>query len=181
MKSKILNRKHILTTTVVCALGLAVFVNWYYTKQSNMEFQGPEVTKEYSLGEAQYVNSSSVQNADNYFSDAKLKRKKSHDEGIQMLENIINDSNEDENSKMEAKNKLLEYSNILKNETDIENLIKAQTNSECVVTISNQNVEVVLPNGVVNENNVVKIKEIILSKTNVKSDDITVAELNISK
>ena len=65
MKSRIIGRKQLLTFSLVFALGLAVFVNWYYTKpQENVT--EPEVTKEANLGDAQYVNSSNI-DSDTYY------------------------------------------------------------------------------------------------------------------
>lgn len=177
MKSKVILRKQIAVFSVVCALGLAVFVNWYYTNNNGIENEKPEITKENTLGEAQYVNSNNV-NKEDFFAEAKLKRSKTHDEGKKNLKDIINDPKVDEDTKNDAKGRLLEYSEIIKSETDIENLIKAQTNSDCVVTLTNNNVEVVMPKGIINDKNLVKIKEIILSKTKLNSDSITVVELN---
>ena len=65
MKSRIIGRKQLLTFSLVLALGLAVFVNWYYTKPQGNTTE-PEVTNEANLGDAQYVNSDLVE-TENYF------------------------------------------------------------------------------------------------------------------
>ena len=53
----------------------------------------------------------------------------------------------------------------IKTENDIENLITAQTNSKCLVTYNEDSIEVILPKETLNEKSVVKIKDIIISKT----------------
>lgn len=176
MKSKIILRKHLLTLTLVVALGLAVFVNWYYTNQDNNVTE-PEVTDEVNLGDAQYVNSDSVKNEEDYFTDAELNRTKAHDSATEYLEEIINDSSTDEDTKALAREKLVKISEQIKLESDMENLISAQTNTTCVVTYDGETVEVILPKGTVNNEILIKIKDIIISKTSLGAENITIIEL----
>lgn len=174
MKSRIIGRKQLLTFSLVLALGLAVFVNWYYTKpQSNTT--EPEVTNQANLGDAQYVNSDSVQLTD-FFETAELNRTKAHDSAKDYLSGIIADTNTDEETKASAREKLTKISEQIKTESDIENLIMAQTNNKCLVTYDTESIEVILPNGTVDENVVVKIKDVILSKTKLSADKITIIE-----
>lgn len=174
MKSKIIGRKQLLTFSLVFALGLAVFVNWYYTKpQSNVS--EPEVTKEANLGDAQYVNADAV-DVVSYFETAELNRTKAHDSAKDYLSGIIADTNVDEETKVSAREKLTKISEQIKTESDIENLISAQTNSKCLVTYNGETVEVILTKGTVNDDVAVKIKDIILSKTKLSSDKITIIE-----
>lgn len=174
MKSRIIGRKQLLTFSLVFALGLAVFVNWYYTKpHSNIE--EPEVTSEAILGDAQYVNSDSV-NKENYFETAEINRKKAHDSAKDYLTSIIADTSVDEDTKVSAREKLTRISEQIKTENDIENLITAQTNSKCLVTYNEDSIEVILPKETLNDKSVVKIKDIIISKTKLSTDNITIIE-----
>ena len=61
--------------------------------------------------------------------------------------------------------------------TDIENIVKSQTNSQCLVTMSDNNIEVILPKESINESLIVKIKNIILSKTELSSEQISIIEI----
>lgn len=174
MKSRIIGRKQLLTFSLVFALGLAVFVNWYYTKpQENVT--EPEVTKEANLGDAQYVNSSNI-DSDNYYEAAEINRKKAHDSAKDYLTSIISDNAVDEDTKASAREKLTKISEQIKLENDIENIINAQTNSKCIVTYSDNSIEVLLPNGVLDEKSVIKIKDLIISKTKLTPDKITLIE-----
>lgn len=176
MKSKIILRKHLLTFTLVVVLGLAVFVNWYYTKQDN-NITEPEVTDEVNLGDAQYVNSDTVKSEDDYFTDAQINRTKAHDSATDYLEEIINDSSADEDTKALAREKLVKISDQIKAESDMENLISAQTDTACVVTYNGETVEVILPKGTVNQEILIKIKDIVISKTSLGAENITIIEL----
>ncbi len=176
MKSKIIGKKHLLTASLVIALCLAVFVNWYYTNQ-NSEITKPDVTQKHNLGEAQLVNSNTLIDNNDYFSQAKLSRTKAHDESKKHLEKIISDSDMDKETVELARSQLVKISQHIKLENDMENLIKAQTKNECLVTYSDEGVEIVLPKEIVNDKNVILVKNIVVSKTNLSSENIVIIEL----
>lgn len=177
MKSRIIGKKQLLSLSLVFALGLSVYVNWYYTNQ-HTELEKPDVTNTHNLGDAQLVNSSNTEiSSDSYFVDAKLNRTKAHDNSIKHLEDIIADKNNDKDTVALAKDKLINISEQIKIETDIENLIKAQLKNDCVVTYNVDSIEVVLPHKTVNEKSIIKIKDIILAKTSLESDKILIIEL----
>ncbi len=174
MKSRIIGRRQLLTFGLLCALGLAVFVNWYYTKPEN-ETSEPEIKNESNLGDAQYVNSNSL-DAENYFETAEINRKKAHDTAKEYLTSIIADTSVDEDTKASAREKLTKISEQIKIECDIENLITAQTDSKCIVTYSEDSLEVLLPKDIINNEIAVKIKDIVVSKTKLTTDKITIIE-----
>lgn len=177
MKSKIIGRRQLLIGTLAITFCLAVFVNWYYTKPVGEQQNEPKVTENTNLGEAQYVNGNKVSEETDYFSKAKLKRTKAHDDAKAHLETIIADTKIDEETKKQAREKMINMSAEIKNEADIENLISAQTNGECLVTLSNENAEIILPKGSINDELLVKIKDIVISKTSLSADRMTIIEL----
>lgn len=176
MKSKIIGKKQLLSFSLVVALGLSVYVNWYYTNNFN-DATTPESTEYHNLGDAQLVNSNSVTNISDYFTQAKINREKSHDEAIDNLEDIISNNENDKETVTLAKNELMKISEMIKLEVDIENIIKAQLSEECLVTYNDNSIEVIMPKGTVNESNIVKIKDIVLSKSDVSAEKIVVIEL----
>lgn len=177
MKSKIIGKKQLLSLSLVIAFGLSVYVNWYYTNNYN-DISEPETSEYVNLGEAQLVNSNKMsENKEEYFTQAKLNREKAHDEAIKNLEEIISNKNFDEETVSHARNKLVNISNDIKLETDIENIIKAQLSEDCLVTYNEDSIEVIMPKKTVNDESVVKVKDIILSKTDLTSEKIVIIEL----
>ncbi len=176
MKSRIISRKHLLTFTLVAVLGLAVFVNWYYTNQDK-NVTMPEVSEEINLGDAQYVGSNNVKDETDYFANAILNRTKAHDSAKEYLEEIINDKSADQVTKDSAREKLMNITEQIKLEADIENLITAQTKAKCIVTYNGESIEVILPKGTIKSENLIKIKDIVVSKTKLGSENITIIEL----
>lgn len=175
MKSKIISRKHVLAFTLTCSLALAVFVNWYYTQPDNLQNKEPEITDNIALGEAQLVNGTTV--TDNYFENARLNRTKAHDSAKESLQSTIDNSATDEDTKASAREKLTELSEYIKTEADCENLITAQTGKECIVTLNTDSAEVILPKDTIDESILIKIKDIILTKSKVNAENITIIEL----
>ena len=92
MKSRIIGKKQLLIFTLVGALGLSVFINWYYSnpKQDIVE---PELTEKNNLGEAQYVNSNLITDSNEFFDNANMNRTKAHDLAKENLNEIINNPN----------------------------------------------------------------------------------------
>ena len=176
MKSKIIGKKQLLSLSLVLALGLSVYVNWYYTNNYS-DITEPEVTEQYNLGEAQLVNSSNLtsDNSD-YFTQARVNRTKAHDEAVKNLDDIISSNNYDDEAKTLAKSKLTKISQQIKTEADIENLIKANLSDECLVTCSDDSVEVIMPKASLNDETVVKIKDIVVSKTDIPVEKIVIIE-----
>lgn len=175
MKSKIINRKHVLAFTLTCSLVLAVFVNWYYTKPEQIQNEEPEVTDNINLGDAQLVNGTPL--PENYFENARLNRTKAHDSAKESLQAIINDSTVDEDTKTSSREKLTSLSEFIKLEADCENLITAQTSKECLVTLDFESAEVIVPKGTIDDKMLIKIKDIILNKSKVNAENITIIEL----
>lgn len=176
MKSRIIKRKQIMAILLGTTLAAAVFVNWYYTNPKNTNTK-VESTSVVNLGDAQYVNSSSVSFEESYFETAKLNRTKAHDQAKAHLQEIIDDKTIDNETKIIAQNELIEISNQIKTETDIENSIKSQIKSECVVTLNNDSVEVIISKGILTEELLIKIKDIIITKTSLSAENIIIVEL----
>ena len=177
MKSKIIGKKQLLIFSLVSAFLLAVFVNWYYTNQFNKPSK-PDITEEYNLGEAQLVNSNSTNTKnDEFFSSAKVQKSKSHSEATKHLEDIINNKNYDSDTITLAKHELVNLSKNIKTETDIENIIKAQLELDSVVIMSQDGIEILVPENKLNENLINKLKNIVLSKTTLSSDNIVIIEV----
>lgn len=172
--SKILAKKQVLFFGLLVALAAAVYVNWYYTKPlSQIENGAPEqTTAAENLGEVQYVN---AQNS-TYFDAAVLKRSQAHDDAKAAFQSVIESNEADEESKKSAREGLEELAENIKQEADIENLITAKSGGKCLVTIG-ESVEVILEKGTLNDQVAIQIKEIIVNKTEISAEKITLVEL----
>lgn len=172
--SKIIGKKQIVFFGLIVALAAAVYVNWYYTKPiSEINHGAPaETTVAENLGAAQYVNAG---NSD-YFEAAELKRTQAHADAQSALTQVIENKEADEKDKQSAREALSKLSANIKAEAEIENLITAKTGGKALVSLGDT-AEVVLAKGTLNDQSAVQIKEIIVNKTEISAEKITLVEV----
>lgn len=172
--SKTISKKQIIFAGLLIALCAAVYVNWYYTKPMSEVNDGvqKETTEAQNLGEAQYVNATE---AGDYFESAKLNRSKAHADAQDALNKVIESDSADEESKAQAREKLNVLAQSIQNEADIENLITAKTGGKVLVSIGDT-VEVILEKGTLNDTTALQIKEIVVNKTQISAEKITLVE-----
>ena len=166
--SKTISKKQIIFAGLLIALCAAVYVNWYYTKPMSEVKDGvqKETTEAQNLGEAQYVNATE---AGDYFESAKLNRSKAHADAQDALNKVIESDSADEESKLNT------LAQSIQNEADIENLITAKTGGQVLVSIGDT-VEVILEKGTLNDTTALQIKEIVVNKTQISAEKITLVE-----
>lgn len=178
----IVKKRQLILATLIVALGVAVFVNWYYTKpeiqQSSIASETTQSSKTLSedtsqIGEAQLVNSKSVSE---YFTNARVNRQKAHDEALEALNDIIKDSSSSPEAVVSAEKSLEEISRIIKLESDLENLITAKTGSESVVVINDGKAQVIVNKNTLTDTISTQIIDIIASQANIFSENITLIE-----
>ena len=187
----LIKRRQLIMATLVVALGSAVFVNWYFTNSDNKTVEESETGSEYvqSIGEAKYVNSdnakteSTTQNATataskntDYFTTVKLKRTKAHDEALADMKALLKEAGENSKGAEEIGKTIDALSKTIKLEADIEALISAKLKCQCVVMINNDNAEVVVTKGNLNDASILQIMDAVLNNTDVKAENIKISE-----
>lgn len=189
----ILKSKQIFTATLVIALAAAVAVNWYFTNNPDISGAAETTDSEQvsgNLGDSLYVGGTTspqeettqetAENAaetEKYFSEAKLKRTNSHDNIIDNIEDIIENEELSEADKSKIITMLSDFKRDIKCEADAENLIKAKTGSDCLVTINNGTCQVILQKNTLNDRLIIQITEIIKKNTNISAENLTIIEL----
>lgn len=188
----IFKSKQVLTATLIIALGAAVAVNWYYTNTPELSGDDEITTQAVSgsLGDSLYVggttaasedksttnNEPADKGEDEYFAQAKLKRKQAHDEIIDNIEDIVESDDIDSNTKNTISILLSDFKDDIKAETDTENLISAKTGGECLVIINEGACQVILKKNTLNDLLILQITEIIEKNTEISSENLTIIE-----
>ncbi|MBR6552648.1 MAG: SpoIIIAH-like family protein, partial [Clostridia bacterium] len=173
------------------ALGSAVFVNWYFTNSDANVVEESEKGSEYvqNIGEAKYVNSNNAETEDttnnatataskntDYFTTVKLKRTKAHDEALADMKTLLKEAPENSKNAEEIGKTIDSLSKTIKLEADIEALISAKLKCECVVMINDDNAEVVVTKGNLNDASILQIMDAVLNNTEVKAENIKISE-----
>lgn len=187
----LIKRRQLVMATLVVALGAAVFVNWYFTNSDSQVAEEGETGSEYvqSIGEAKYVNSNNAETEDttnnatataskntDYFTTVKLKRTKAHDEALAQMKALLKTAGESSKSAEEIGETIDSLSKTIKLEADIEALISAKLKCECVVMINNDNAEVVVTKGNLNDASILQIMDAVLNNTDIKAENIKISE-----
>ena len=135
-----------------------------------------ETVKNY--GDAQLV-ATTEKSAKKYFEETRLARQKSRDEALDILQKTLKNAKISEAEKTQATEKLSVIVKDITTETDVENLVKAKGFSDCVAFISDGKISVAVQtkNGELTKQNVAQIRDIVLSKTDIETQNIVVIEV----
>ncbi|MBR4036478.1 MAG: SpoIIIAH-like family protein [Oscillospiraceae bacterium] len=182
------------------AMVLAVYLNWQYARSANdtyiltdeltqqmnttvmdesdlLKTSDDYETKNY--GDAQLV-ATTKSDSDKYFEQARLSRQKTRDEALDTLQKTLKNSKLSDTEKKQATEKLSDIIQNMTSETDIENMIKAKGFRDCVASITDDKISVAVRpvNGELSKADVSKIRDVVLSKTTISSQNIVVVEVN---
>ncbi|MBR0423507.1 MAG: SpoIIIAH-like family protein [Clostridia bacterium] len=182
-------KRQLVLTALVATLGAAVYLNWQFADNKNLNSTNV-LESSHELGEARYVNSSKVseteenENSDKlskeskkYFAQAKSDRQKVRDELDEKLKNLLNESNQNPESKKIIEESINSFVKNSQQETNIENLIKAKGFGDCVVSIQNGECSVIVNSGTLNENSVIIIRDIVSGQAGIPFEKIKITEV----
>ncbi|MGN0526760.1 MAG: SpoIIIAH-like family protein [Acutalibacteraceae bacterium] len=173
----IIKRRQLVLATLVVALGAAVFVNWYYTENKNNlkeDTTGNDAEYVQNLGEAEFVNAKG-ETAD-YFTQTKLNRQKAHDETLENLKESLKNTKSGSNEAAEITKSIDALTEQIKAENDIETLVSAKTNSECVVVLNDTSAQIIVMKGVLTEDIALQISEIVTANTDLPASSVVITE-----
>ena len=166
----LIGKKQIIAASMVAALGLAVFVNWYYTGNDNNlngeELQAAEASDAEMLGAAEYVDNDLSQSTEEYFASAKLNRTTARDEALESLQTVIDTCDASSEAAVAAVLELSELNSVILLENEVESLVTAKVNSECFCSIDANGVEIVVSEDVLSDENILSISDIIYANCN---------------
>lgn len=131
-----------------------------------------------NYGEAQLV---SVANdtGSQFFDEARLKREKAHDEALDTIQKTMKDSSLSEEEKAEYTAQLTANLEDINAENEIETLIKAKGFADCLCFLQSGRADLtVMTSGdPLTSSQVAQIRDIVISKSNVTAQNITVVEV----
>lgn len=191
--SKLTKKRQILTATLAIAMASAILVNWYYNKDGvNKTANTGQQTSSSNLGDSIYVNGTttnsqntdksktdnsgeeakSVSESKEYFAKAQLKRTQMHDETLDKIESLLSDGKKSD----EADKLMKEYTESVKLETDIENLITAKTGADCLAILNSDQAEIVVDADAIDELYLLQITDIVSTQSKIPAENITIIQ-----
>ncbi len=173
----ILGKKQIILASLVLVLGVAIYLNYTFSESGNgydiTASVNSETTDDRTYGEAQLTSAE----PDEYFTAARVERKKARDESVETLATTLKDSSLSDEEKEVATNKALEVSQQIESENKIETLVKAKGFQECLAFVDEDSVKVVVQTEGLDAEQAAQIKNIIVEETNMPAENIVVDEV----
>ena len=195
------NTRKATAITLAAALVIAVYLNWQYARTgvtleedavnvSAVSQETVPVTDELmteaeavssankNYGEAQLVSVANDAGA-KFFEEARLKRQKAHDEAMDTIQKTLKTSGLSAEEKKEYTSQLTGNLADLNAENEIETLVKAKGFADCLCFLQSGRADLtVMTSGdALTAAQVAQIRDIVLSKSSVTAQNITVVEV----
>lgn len=185
-------KKQVLIATLSVALGLAVYLNYYFAqndwKAEPSDGSGTTTTTTGGhLGDSQYVsgttttphgadaNTTAVQTP--YFQQARASREAARAESLQVLQELVNDVKSSQAVIDDATAKILSVAEAGEQESSIESLVKAKGFADCVAYIEGTNCNVVVQSDELTAAQTLQITEIVTAQSGIKTENIKISSV----
>ena len=189
---KLFGKRQVLLATLVVALGVAVYLNYYFAASSPDAVQtgGSSSTTvpttsatRGNLGDSQFVNSTTsdalavsvttvMGTGSPYFRQARENRVKARQEAQDILSELLNDVKTTDAMKQEIVVKTKAMAEAVEQESKIESLVKAKGFTDCVVFIEGAKCSVVVQSEGLTPQQTLQISEIVTDQSSVKAADV---------
>ncbi len=183
--TRIFGKKQVLLATLIVALGVAVYLNYYFSSQqpptTDVNGRPTSSTSSRNMGDAQFVGNSSVVSspestvdANDYFVQARLSRESAREEALDIVKDMMNDVKATDEVKKQAAEKAAAIAQAVEQESKIESLIKSKGFADCVVYIEGENCSIVVRSEGLKPQESVQITEIVTTQSNIVAQNINI-------
>ncbi|MBQ5565740.1 MAG: SpoIIIAH-like family protein [Clostridia bacterium] len=188
-------KRELIMSVLVVSLGAAVYLNWQFGANSDKLAVKSE---DDDLGVAHYVNASistadtapkktqskpqedtvsKLSETEEYFANVRLERKQTQDELIELARSVVEASETSTKGKEDAVKQLNKLSNIIQQQSNIENLIKAKGFDDCIAFIQNGECSIVVTGKELKSDLLLAIKDIVIGQSGIEFDKIRVTQI----
>lgn len=185
----IIGKKQIILAGLTVLLGAAIYVNYLYSSANavNTSDKTAESTAEAgNYGDVQFVSGEvsdgkeitvASTDSDEYFAKARLDKKQSRDESIEVLQSFYYGGDSTEEELAVIAEDVLEVSGYIETETKVENLLKAQGFSEALCYLTSDSANVIVKTAGLDTAQAAQIKSTLLGEIAVPAENITIVEI----
>jgi stage III sporulation protein AH len=178
--SMVINRRSIILASLVVALGLAIFLNYRFSNDTNIAASAKTTTS--NLGDAAYVDNQNVSSTkSDFFAAARLTRSQNRDQAEQLEKSITTSSSVTAAERQKATDTINQIAKDINTEGQIETQIKAKGFAECVCMITDGTASVVVKPKTSNSlsaNDSAQIYDIVLASTKFAKTSIKIISQN---
>ena len=190
-----MGKKHLVLAGLLIALGAAVYLNWQFAPTDNIVDASKEVGSGYSEDGYITVSTQTLSPTDapastvtddavdaaltrSVFDQTRKDRQETREEALETLQEIIEDAALGDDQKAEAVSSAAKIAKNMDSEASIELLIKAKGYKDCVVVISDSQVNVVLPaaEGGIKASDAAIVRDIVVGQLDISPSSIKIIE-----
>ena len=182
------NTRRATAATLAAAMAVAVYLNWQYARDG-LDLTEDALTVAAAVseavsstaknyGEAQLVSVASDTGA-KFFEQARLKREKAHDEAMDTIQKSLRSASLSDEEKKTYAAQMKQNLEDLNAENEIETLVRAKGFADCLCFLQSGRADLtVMTSGDgLTAAQVAQIRDIVLSKTQLTAQNITVVEV----
>lgn len=180
----IIGKKQIIMAGLVLLLGVAVYAN--YLQSSNSPDVVEQSVESGNYGDVQFVStdisgekeiSVSATDSDEYFAQARLDKKQSRDEAVEVLQSFYFGGDSTEEELAVIAQDVAAVGNYIETETKVENLLKAQGFTEALCYLSDTSANVIVKTAGLDSAQAAQIKSTLLGEIAIPVENITILEV----
>lgn len=192
-----IGKKHLVLAGLLIALGAAVYLNWQfaptdtvidtageeqaytedgYVMVSTQPLSGSDAPADTELTDGEEAVEAALIKSS--FDKTREERNETREDALETLRDIIDDASLSDSQKAEAVSTAAKIAQNMETEAAIEMLIKAKGYKDCVVVISDSQVNVVLPasDGGLKSSDTAIIRDIVVGQMNISPSSIKIIE-----
>lgn len=190
---KFFQKKQWMMVSLVAALGVAVYLNYYFTQEPALGTGGTDTSAPVSdsddgLGDATLVGTtvSGVEEPSegeptdtakptDYFEAARASRTEAREESVRLLDEVLNNAAAGETEKKAATEQAAAIAANILQESNVENLILSKGFGDCVVFISGDTCQVVVDADTLQAQESAQILEAVCLQTGVEAKNVKIS------
>ena len=165
----LLEKRHVVLAALVVMLGLAVFVNWYYsgtktelspegTAAASESAETPDGAAKFTSGTEDGAESADAADA---FAAMRMNRAAARSEAVEQLQAAAANASAGSEEALSAAAAIDALTAASAKEADIESLVSSAVGGECLAVVSENAVDVIVGAEDLNDGNVLRINEIV--------------------
>lgn len=173
-----MKKKQLMLVALVCALGLAVYLNVYLVESPSLATgtDGGGQREESHLGDATFVGTgvSEPEEEPSYFDEARTKRTAAREEALGIIQEVLDSAQASSEDKAQATQRATAIAENVLRESNIENLILAKGFADSVVYIDGERCSVVVQADNLQQQDSLQILQIVVSQSAVKAEQVQI-------
>lgn len=195
MMKKLFEKRQWMMLTLVAVLGVAVYLNYYFTQEPTLsagvpvEGESISTPSDDTLGDATFVGAepesteptedttSAPQDSSGtkgYFDQARASRTAAREEAVRLISETLGAAQATAEQKAAAQQQTTAIAEHILQESNIEDLILAKGFSDCVVFLEGEHCQVVVQSANLQPKESVQILEIVLAQSGVEAKNVQI-------